>query len=137
MSDTEAAAATIILPTGARVMVDETRVRCELPCSSKASSYSALSSAILTGGHQPALKAPLHVLNYKVPADYNGYCPSPEDLLGGFATKEGLDEGQIIIGLLTAASMKTFSLATRSCQGIHVDVIVTSGLSNARSAGAE
>ena len=120
------------LPTGARVSVNEARIKCDLPSSSDESSYSAISSAVLTGGHQPALKAPLHVLNYKVPADYNGYCP-----LGGFATKEGLDEGQIIIGLLTAASMKTFSLATRSCQGIHVDVIVTSGLSNARSAGAE
>ena len=33
--------------------------------------------------------------------------------------------------------MQTFSKATRSYQGIHVDVVVTSGLSNSRAAGAE
>jgi len=123
-----------ILPTGTRVSVDENRVRYDLP-SASSESYEALSSAILNGGHQ-RLTSPLHVINYRVPSDYNGYDPSPEDLLSGFATREGLQKGQII-GLLTAASMQTFSKATRSYQGIHVDVVVTSGLSNSRAAGAE
>ena len=136
-----------ILPTGTKISVDETRVRYDLPSSDaegSAASYSAVSSAILNGGHQQTLKGPLRVLNYRVPSDYNGYDPSPQDLLSGFATREGLQKGQQtnasesnIIGLLTAASMKTFSNASRSYQGIHVDVIVTAGLSNSRAAGAD
>lgn len=131
-----------ILPTGTKVSVNETRVRYDLPSVDDSYSYSAVSSAILNGGHQEALKGPLHVLNCRVPSDYNGFDPSPQDLLSNFATREGLQEGQPnnerhIIGLLTAASMKTFAKASRSYQGIHVDVIVTAGLSNSRAAGAE
>lgn len=127
------------LPTGTKVSVDDQRVRYDLP---SGASYSAVSSAILNGGHQQNLTA-LHVLNYRVPSDYNGYDPSPQKLLSSFAAKEGLGQcssgssNNNIIGLLTAASMKTFAKASRSYQGIHVDVIVTAGLSNSRTAGAE
>ena len=118
------------LSSGATVSVDEHRVRLDLP----PGACSCISSAIVNGGHRHLPS--LNVLNYRVPSDYNGYDPTPEDLLSGFATREGLQKGQII-GLLTAASMKTFSKASRSYQGIDVDVVVTSGLSNSRAAGAE
>mmetsp|Transcript_22104 Transcript_22104/g.63363 ORF Transcript_22104/g.63363 Transcript_22104/m.63363 type:complete len:150 (-) Transcript_22104:3730-4179(-) len=76
------------LPTGTKVSVDDQRVRYDLP---SGASYSAVSSAILNGGHQQSLTA-LHVLNYRVPSDYNGYDPSPQKLLSSFAAKEGLGQ---------------------------------------------
>jgi adenosylcobinamide amidohydrolase len=41
------------------------------------------------------------------------------------------------VGLMTAASMQSLRTASRSAGGVIVDVIVTAGISNARSAGAD
>jgi len=40
-------------------------------------------------------------------------------------------------GLLTAASMKTLRTASRTADGVFIDVIVTAGISNSRAAGAD
>ncbi|KAL9182789.1 hypothetical protein ACHAXT_004068 [Thalassiosira profunda] len=127
----------VTLPGGAKVHVDEHRVRVDLPAG-ESPSYHAISSAIHNGGHRtlPASPLPPSYVNCKVPATYNGYDPSPESLLSNFIKKEGLDADKTV-GLLTAASMKTLATASRSSQGVVVDGVVTAGLSNARSAGAE
>ena len=140
-----------LLPTGAIVSVNDDRVRVDLPSSSKTkntnSSYQSISSAILNGGchnfsSTSSTSSPStasrhhHVINYKVPSTYNGFDPSPLDLLSNFATKESIDPTQTI-GLLTAANMKSMSISSRNAKNVNVDVIVTAGLSNSRCVGAE
>lgn len=138
----------IQLPGGGRVSVDEDRVRVDLPCSYK--SVHALSSAIHNGGHRTLfatttgsgsstrVDGSVSYLNYRVAPTYNGYDPSPAALLSGFIGKQG--EGMhadSTVGLLTAASMETLSVASRGARGVCVDAVVTSGLSNSRAAGAD
>uniref|UniRef100_A0A7S4EIN2 Uncharacterized protein n=1 Tax=Pseudo-nitzschia australis TaxID=44445 RepID=A0A7S4EIN2_9STRA len=41
------------------------------------------------------------------------------------------------VGIMTAASMKSLRTASRSAGGIFVDVVVTAGISNSRTAGAD
>ena len=95
-----------LLPTGATVSVNDDRVRVDLPSSSKTknnSSYQSISSAILNGGCHSFSSSSLasspsttshhhhhHVINCKVPSTYNGFDPSPLDLLNNFATKENI-----------------------------------------------
>ena len=127
------------LASGGTVSVDEHRVRVDLQPS--ASSYQSLSSAILNGGNHifsssSCSPSSVTVINCKVPATYNGYDPPPDQLLADFATKEKLQSSQTV-GLLTAASMKTFATANRCAQDVSIDVIVTAGLSNSRAAGAD
>ena len=143
-----------LLPTGATVSVNDDRVRVDLPSSSKTknnSSYQSISSAILNGGCHSFSSSSLasspsttshhhhhhhHVINCKVPSTYNGFDPSPLDLLNNFATKENIRTEQTI-GLLTAANMKSMSISSRNAMNVNVDVIVTAGLSNSRCVGAE
>jgi len=144
------------LSTGGIATVDERRVRIDLPpihvakttsSSCPTASYNAISSAVLNGGCQtfsPSSSSTsthysLRVINYRVPSTYDGISPDPQTLLKDFAAQEAAPhDGKVdVIGLLTAASMNTFATATRSAQDIHVDVIVTAGLSNSRAAGAD
>ena len=128
------------LSTGATVSVNDDRVRVDLPPLSSTTQYQVISSAILNGGcHTFAASsqsATHHVINCKVPSTYDGVNPSPIGLLENFAKKDDLDPAHTV-GLLTAASMESFACSSRSAMGVSVDVIVTAGLSNSRSAGAE
>ena len=96
--------------------------------------WSAISSAVYNGGVQ-TFPGVAYVLNAKVPADYDGLTPEPAALLKRLAEEEGLD-ADTTVGLLTAASMGTLRTASRTADGVTVDVIVTAGISNSRAAGA-
>ena len=125
------------LSTGVTVSINNDRVRVDLPPPSDTNQYQSISSAILNGGCQffePDSTA--HVINYKVPSAYDGLNPSPQTLLSNFAQKEHIDQHNTV-GMLTAASMGTFSHSSRSAMGVSIDVIVTAGLSNSRSSGAD
>ena len=131
------------LPTGAVVCVNDQRVRVDLPPSS--TSYQSISSAILNGGCHTFFASPTstatatasyHVINCKVPSTYDGVNPAPLGLLANFAKKEQLVPANTV-GLLTAASMESAAISSRNARGVCVDAIVTAGLSNARSAGAD
>ena len=124
--------------------------------------WTSISSAVLNGGLQRLPSgAPGQVLNAKVPANYDGVNPDPKQLLKQLVdpakNQKGDDDDSNIdpseqettttdcattIGLLTAASMKTLSVASQSAtsecgQTCRVDAIVTAGISNARMAGAD
>jgi adenosylcobinamide-phosphate synthase len=75
-------------------------------------------------------------MNAKVPADYDGVTPNPVMLLQQFAAEEGFDSNKTV-GLLTAASMETLRVASRSADGVVIDAVVTAGISNARRAGVD
>lgn len=125
---------TIDLGHGASADVDDGRLLVRLPAN-----YAALSSAVLNGGLRdggsPGTAAG-HVLNCRVPASYDGLDPSPEGLLREFAEDDGIDPAGTV-GLLTAASMESLSVAHREAQGVRVSALVTAGISNARRAGAD
>jgi adenosylcobinamide-phosphate synthase len=108
-----------------------------------ASSYTVLSSAVLNGGlfttcstSSSASLSGLNVLNTKVPSDYDGIHPDPDELLRHIAKQNDLDPSNTI-GLMTAASMQTLRISSRTADGVSVDVLVTAGMSNARAAGAD
>ncbi|KAL7436004.1 hypothetical protein ACHAXM_004959 [Skeletonema potamos] len=134
------------LSTGATVSVNHERVRVDLPSLPSSNSghfqWQFISSAILNGGCQlfettsSTSSSTHHVLNYKVPSTYDGLNPPPQSLLGNFTHKEQIDKHNTV-GMLTAASMETFAHSSRSAMGVTIDVIVTAGLSNSRSAGAD
>lgn len=139
----------IKLATGATVSVDDYRVRVDLPPPSPRatySSYRAISSALLNGGchtfhNNSSLASPrstitTHVINGKTPSTYDGLNPPPLGLLANFCKKERIDAANAV-GLLTAASMQSLSMASRTAQGVTVDVLVTAGIGNSRSAGAD
>lgn len=89
---------------------------------------SCLSSAPLNGGWVKARG----VFNLRVDAQLECRLP-PEQTLADFALKQGLTGTQI--GLMTAASMKSFRRRTAVLDGYRFDVGVTCGLSNAMCAG--
>lgn len=129
------------LSTGATVSVDDRRVRVDLSAP-PSSSYQSMSSAILNGGcrtidaNDEGGAPTAHVINCRVPSTYDGLNPPPLELLSNFARKEEIDPSKTV-GLLTAASMESVSTSSRSAMGVSIDVIVTAGLSNSRSAGAD
>ncbi|KAL7541901.1 hypothetical protein ACHAXR_011367 [Thalassiosira sp. AJA248-18] len=130
-----------LLSTGATVSVNDNRVRVDLPPLTNSSSYQSISSAILNGGchtfaASSSSQSTTHVINYKVPSTYDGLNPPPLGLLTNFAKKEQIDPANTV-GLLTAASMESFAHSSRNAKGVSIDVIVTAGLSNSRSAGAD
>ena len=121
------------LDSGCRVRVNDSRVT--LTLNQENGSWTTISSAVLNGGIQ-SFSETLHILNAKVPADYDGITPNPVGLLQQLAAKERFDSNNTV-GLLTAASMKTLQLASRSADSVVVDAIVTAGISNARRAGVD
>ncbi|MFA9371978.1 MAG: adenosylcobinamide amidohydrolase [Labilibaculum antarcticum] len=93
-----------------------------------------MSSAILNGGCQNAK----HFLNTKVDANFNGVrtdFESPEITLQGIA--DSMKWKGNCVGMMTAALMKSYRNVRIEKQGVWIDVLVTSGVSNARRAGDE
>lgn len=91
-----------------------------------------LSSAILNGGFQKAD----HFVNLKVDANFNGEkteFESPDVTLQRLADSQNW-KGRCI-GMMTAALMSSFQRVRMEAQGVWIEVLVTSGISNARRAG--
>jgi cobalamin biosynthesis protein CobD len=154
---------TLSLPTGATVRVNDCRALVELPLGRNDSQFgfewSALSSAVLNGGPRSfsaTCGRQVAVLNRRVPSTYDGMNPDPVSWLRKMAIDEGC--GSVVsagakndfgensvgtgylsntIGLMTAASMASLNVASRSAGGITVDAVVTAGISNSRAAGAD
>lgn len=91
-------------------------------------SHQVLSSAVCNGG----LVSADQVLNLKVPKHTEAAEP-PEQTLVNYASALG-GKGQLV-GMMTAASMKSFRQSVRSAQGVEITVLATVGLANARRAG--
>ena len=87
-----------------------------------------LSSAVLNGGF---IKAE-NILNLKVPL-HGDYTVTPDKMLQNFA--DGLNCRGTTVGLMTAASMKTFTIKKMNFFNSEITVLITAGLSNARRAG--
>ena len=90
--------------------------------------HQVLSSAVCNGG----LVTADQVLNLKVPKHTDAAEP-PEQTLINCASALG-GKGQLV-GMMTAASMKSFRKSVRSAQGVEITVLATVGLANARRAG--
>lgn len=91
-----------------------------------------LSSAILNGGIQTTD----HFLNTKVDANFRGEktdFEAPDLTLKRIVASEKWS-GKCV-GMMTAALMKSFRSVKLEQQGVWVEVLVTSGVSNARRAG--
>jgi len=91
-----------------------------------------LSSAILNGGFQMAD----HFLNLKVDANFNGEktdFESPDYSLQKIVNS--LKWKGNCVGMMTAALMSSFRKVRLEEQGVWIEVLVTSGVSNARRAG--
>lgn len=87
-----------------------------------------LSSAILNGGAYQAR----HVLNLNVPKVSSTKTP-PEQTLQDYADHQQWQGNTV--GMMTAASMQTFSQEIIEEQGVSLGVYVTAGLSNLRCIG--
>jgi adenosylcobinamide amidohydrolase len=95
---------------------------------------SMMSSAVLNGGFCMAS----HFFNTKVDANFNGeriQFEKPELTLSKLAQQNNW-EGKSV-GMMTAALMTSFRRVKLEEQGIWIEVLLTSGVSNARRAGDE
>ncbi len=91
-----------------------------------------LSSAVFNGGTCAAS----NILIMKVVENFKGgkrIVKNPENTLADYCRQ--LQLGGTTVGMMTAASLDSFRLASRSSQGVEITVMVTAGLSNARCAG--
>ncbi len=87
-----------------------------------------ISSAVLNGGFVEAG----HIVNLKVPK--RSFSPeAPEVTLEKYCVEKGWHG--TVVGMMTAASMDSFRMASESVQGVALTVFVTSGLSNPRRPG--
>ncbi|WP_372754671.1 adenosylcobinamide amidohydrolase [Labilibaculum sp.] len=96
------------------------------------SSVRMLSSAILNGGFQKAD----HFLNTKVDANFRGEktdFEAPNVTLRRIAHSESWKGN--CVGMMTAALMSSFRRVRMEAQSVWIEVLVTSGVSNARRAG--
>ena len=100
--------------------------------------HQVMSSAVLNGG----LVRADHLVNMQVPKESpdNGSSDnesqnneSPEQTLSNYCSNAGWHGTSV--GMMTAASMKSFRMAKVTEQGIDIVIVVTSGLSNARRVG--
>lgn len=95
--------------------------------------HQVMSSAVLNGGFVSAD----HLVNMKVAKDSsdsdNPNNESPELTLSNYCLDAGWQGTSV--GMMTAASMKSFRMAKVTEQGVELVVLVTSGLSNARRVG--
>ena len=87
-----------------------------------------LSSAILNGG----LCQASHILNLKVPKTLNTD-EAPAASLRNYAHAQGWQGN--VVGMMTAASMKSLRIERANIDGVDIAVLVTTGLDNARRAG--
>ena len=127
--------------------------------------WNAISSAIWNGGfrsfrcdnneksnNNSNSNSKVCVFNYKVPTTYDGLNPEPRTLLRTAIGNERCDDNDTnddntndcndyddekTVGIMTAASMRSLRTASRSAGGVVVDAIVTAGVSNSRTAGAD
>lgn len=90
--------------------------------------HQVLSSAVLNGGMVQAD----HILNLQVP-NYCATLTPPELTLSKYCEDETWKG--TTVGMMTAASMDSFSMAKESVQNIDIVVLVTAGLSNPRCVG--
>ncbi|RUT78541.1 adenosylcobinamide amidohydrolase [Ancylomarina longa] len=91
-----------------------------------------LSSAILNGGSQIAN----HFFNFKVDENFNGekkVFEAPDKTLANFADSK--EWNGKCVGMMTAALMSSFQRIRIEEQGVWIEVLLTSGVSNARRAG--
>lgn len=92
------------------------------------SPHQVLSSAILNGG----LTEAEHLMNIRVLKTSS--CNESADItLQQYANNVGING--TVVGMMTAASMKSFRLEKETVQDIDIAVLVTSGLSNPRHVG--
>jgi adenosylcobinamide amidohydrolase len=94
--------------------------------------HSIISSAVLNGGAVCAR----HILNLKVDKttqDDSDAQKPPEITLAEYSRHHGWSG--TTVGMMTAASMDSLRMVQAIEQGVHIFVIATTGLSNARSAG--
>jgi adenosylcobinamide amidohydrolase len=91
-----------------------------------------LSSAVLNGGACAAS----NILIMKVAKNYEGtkqISENPENTLAEYCRQLRLSG--TTVAMMTAASMDSFRLVSRSSQGVEISAMVTAGISNARCAG--
>ena len=95
--------------------------------------HEIMSSAVLNGGFVSAD----HLVNMKVPKDSSDKKGSANELPAVTLSNYCMDAGWhgTSVGMMTAASMKSFRMAKVIEQGVELVVLVTSGLSNARRTG--
>lgn len=87
-----------------------------------------ISSAVFNGGVTQAS----HIVNLKVPDQVQ-----TEESVESTLTQYCQDSGWmgVSVGMMTAASMNSLCVASQNVQGVDIEVLVTSGLSNPRRAG--
>jgi len=92
-----------------------------------------LSSAVLNGGSVQVK----HLLNLKVTQNAigtnKGPFEAPQTTIQRHADK--LQLKGCVVGMMTSASMNSLRVVEHKAQGVHLAVILTAGLSNARCAG--
>ncbi|NPA72880.1 MAG: adenosylcobinamide amidohydrolase [Gammaproteobacteria bacterium] len=96
--------------------------------------YTVLSSAELNGGFATSQ----HFLNYRVDnCPFEDLSlpspPSPADSLLALAAQQSLPDSTV--GMMTAASMNSFRMASAQIDTVRITLALTCGLSNARCAG--
>lgn len=102
--------------------------------------HQVLSSAVCNGGLVEANQ----LLNLKVPKHTDGaeppeqtltqYAQALNDRVNSTGRARSSDQG-CLVGMMTAASMKSYRKVVRSAQGVEITVLATVGLANARRAG--
>ncbi|WNO07972.1 adenosylcobinamide amidohydrolase [Teredinibacter sp. KSP-S5-2] len=90
--------------------------------------HQVVSSAVCHGG----LVLADHIVNMKV-AKNTSTIESPDLTILKYAKGNGWNG--TVVGLMTAASMRSFRMVKKSAQGVDIFALVTSGLSNPRRAG--
>lgn len=157
--------------------VNDCRIKVELP-RNDTTGWKSLSWGVFNGGlttfnasnvgddgddDGPVMPPVVQVWNCKVPNDYDGVHPDPQELVRRIVRSETVegnggsnsgtqkkqnatkDPGCYAVGLLTAASMKTLSVASKAAgydasgrdKKVTVDAVVTAGISNTRAVGGE
>lgn len=87
-----------------------------------------MSSAILHGG----LVKAAHIVNKKVPK-ISSSGEAPEKSLSDYAKRQGWQGN--VVGMMTAAEMKSLRIEQVCIEGVDIAVLVTTGINNARRAG--
>ena len=90
--------------------------------------HQVISSAVLNGGMSYAD----HILNINVASNSTCTAAADKSLL---QYSQNLNLNGAVVGMMTAASMKSFRLEQTTAQGVDIVVLVTSGLSNPRHVG--
>lgn len=113
------------------VLLPGVTLRCDDSCAALLfdDRFTALSSAVLNGGYLAADG----YINLRVRTDGEPVTEDPAQTIAQSA--EAICPGGAMVGMMTAASMKSLRIVTESLEGETVLVALTSGLDNARRAG--